>query len=302
MLQQSFTLDAPKNSEPMTEPLRLMAILAHPDDESLGFGGALARYASEGVETHLVTATLGDRGRFHEFRRGEDGHPGTVELGQIRSHELIRAAQALNVSNLEVLGYPDGELDQAPPAEAIGRIATVVRRARPQVVMTFAFDGSYGHPDHIAISQFTTAAMVAAADPAHRSSDPALAPHAVSKLYYLVSTPESWERYQRAFKKMSSTVDGVERYGNPWPEWAVSATLDTRAHWRTVWNAVSCHDSQVANFENLHTLTPEEQEALWGWQTFYRVFSTVNGGRAKEDDLFEGLRSPAAVSQQKEHA
>src|SRR6185436_13402530 len=129
---------------------------------------------------------------------------------------------------------------------------------------------------------------------------PGLAPHAVSKLYYLVTTPASWERYQSAFKKMTTTVDGVERHGNPWPEWAVSATLDTRAHWRTVWKAVSFHDSQVANFENLRNLTTEQQEALWGWQTFYRVFSTVNGGRAQEDDLFEGLRAPIPRTQ--EHA
>jgi LmbE family N-acetylglucosaminyl deacetylase len=278
-----------------------MAVLAHPDDESLGFGGVLARYASEGVETHLVTATLGERGRFREHRRGEPAHPGAEELARIRERELRGAARELGVREVTILGYQDGALDEADPREVIGRIAACVRRARPNVVITFPYDGSYGHPDHIAISQLTAAAVIAAADPGHRSSE-ALPPHAVSKLYYLVSTPTSWETYQSAFKKLTTLVDGVEREGSPWPEWAVSAVIDTREHWRTVWKAVSCHDSQVANFENLRHMTNEQHEDLWGRQTFYRVFSTVNGGRTREHDLFEGLRSGASISGQKEHA
>ena len=70
---------------PMPAPLRLLAILAHPDDETLGLGGTLARYASEGVETFLVTATRGQAGRFKELKKGEPGHPGPDALGAIRS-------------------------------------------------------------------------------------------------------------------------------------------------------------------------------------------------------------------------
>ena len=97
--------------------------------------------------------------------------------------------------------------------------------------------------------------------------------------------------YQAAFKKLTSTVDGVERQALSWPEWAITTFVDTRAHWPTVWRAVTCHDSQVANYRRLAELAPEHHEALWGWQSFYRAFSTVNGGRKRETDLFEGLRA-----------
>ncbi|HEU4335064.1 MAG TPA: hypothetical protein VFT32_11260, partial [Candidatus Eisenbacteria bacterium] len=85
-------------------------------------------------------------------------------------------------------------------------------------------------------------------------------------------------------------VDGVERQAVPWPEWAVTTIVETGEHWPTVWKAVQCHDSQIAGYERLRRLSPEHHEGLWGCQCFYRAFSTVNGGRRRETDLFEGLR------------
>lgn len=76
----------------------------------------------------------------------------------------------------------------------------------------------------------------------------------------------------------------------PWPEWAVTTRVDTADQWETVWEAVRCHASQIAVYQRLAELTPEHHAALWGRQTFYRVFSRVNGGRETEDDLFAGLR------------
>jgi len=264
-----------------------MAVLAHPDDESLGAGGTLARYAAEGIETYVVTATRGERGRYKEHRGG-DQHPGPEGLGRIREAELRAAAQVLGVREVSLLGYMDGDLDRADPREAVARIAGHVRRVRPQVVLTFAFEGGYGHPDHIAISQLTTAAMVTAADPTHASGG--TRPHAVSKLYYMAWPETAMAAYQAAFKKLTSTVDGVERQAQPWPDWAITTIIDTRPHWPTVWRAVSCHDSQVGNYRQLAELSPEHHAGLWGWQSYYRAFSTVNGGRGRETDLFEGLR------------
>ncbi len=264
-----------------------MAVLAHPDDESLGFGGALARYAAEGVETYLVTATLGQRGRFRGTPPGP-GHPGPEKMAEIREAELRGAVAALGVRDVELLRYMDGALDQVDPAEAIARIAAQLRRVRPQVVMTFASDGGYGHPDHIAICQFTTAAIVAAADPARANGGDL--PHAVSKLYYLAAPRPFWNAYQAAFKKLTMTVEGVERGAVEWPDWAITTVIDTRAVWPTVWKAVSCHDSQIAAYQVLKDMSPEHHEALWGRQHYYRAFSTVNGGRRVETDLFEGLR------------
>ena len=67
--------------------------------------------------------------------------------------------------------------------------------------------------------------------------------------------------------------------------------IDTRAYWETAWRAISCHQSQITAYERLKDLSPASHEALWGWQTFYRAFSLVNGGRHRETDLFEGLRA-----------
>ena len=112
----------------------------------------------------------------------------------------------LGVRELSLLDYRDQELDRADPREAVGRIVTHLRRVRPHVVLTFAPDGAYGHPDHVAICQFTTAAVVAAADPgfALDGPGPSLGPHAVSKLYYLAWPAAAHSAYEEAFRKLVS--------------------------------------------------------------------------------------------------
>jgi LmbE family N-acetylglucosaminyl deacetylase len=271
---------------------RLMAVLAHPDDESLGVGGTLAKYASEGVDVFLVTATRGDAGRYRGYRPSDDQHPGPVALAAIREGELRAAASVLGICEVSVLDYGDQLLDRANPREAVADIAGHLRRVRPDVVVTFGPDGAYGHPDHVAISQFTTAATVAAADSgfAVEGVDAAAPPHPVSKLYYIAWPETAWGAYEAAFKKLTSTVDGVERQATAWPEWAITTVIDTRHFSSTVSRAISCHESQVSAYQRLKELSPDHHEALWGRQSYYRVFSTVNGGRARETDLFEGIR------------
>lgn len=263
--------------------MRLMAVLAHPDDESLGIGGTLACYAAQGVETFVVTATRGERGRFFD----NNERPSDEEVGRVRERELRAAARELAVSEVTLLGYRDAELDAADPAEAVGRIVAQLRRVRPQVVLTFSHDGAYGHPDHIAISQLTQAACVAGAD---ASYDPGTPAHRVEKLYCFAWPQQLWDLYQRAFKKLVSKVDGVERAVNPWPEWQLTTRIDARSHWQSVWRAVRCHRTQMAVYAQLEALSPQEHATLWGDQYFYRIFSLVNGGRRVERDLFEGLR------------
>jgi LmbE family N-acetylglucosaminyl deacetylase len=265
-----------------------MAVLAHPDDESLGFGGTLAKYAAGGVDVFLLTATHGEAGRFRGHRSDDHEHPGRSALAQIRESELRAAAAALGLRDVCVLDYPDQQLDRARPGDVIECIAAHLRRVRPDVVVTFGPDGAYGHPDHIAISQFTTAAIVAAADAAF-ASDSALLPHSVSKLYYLAWPASTWADYEAAIRRLSTTVDGIERRPVPWPDWAITTVIDTSSVWATVWRAISCHESQVGSYEALKTLPPDHHAALWGRQSFYRAFSTVSGGRALETDLFEGI-------------
>ena len=205
-------------------------MLAHPDDESLGVGGTLAKYASEGVDVFLLTATRGDSGRYRGHRLGEHQHPGPAALANIRETELRAAASVLGVRDVSLLDYRDQYLDRANPREAVAGIAGHLRRVHPDVVVTFGPDGAYGHPDHIAISQFTTAAIVAAADSAFAFDgvDAAVPPHSVSKLYYMAWRGSTWEAYQAAFRKLFSTVDGVERQATAWPDWAITTVIDTR--------------------------------------------------------------------------
>jgi len=272
----------------MTRPedLRLMVVTAHPDDESLGFGGTVARYAAEGVEVSVVVGTRGERGRFGD---GSEPHPGVEQLGRIRESEMRAACDVLGVRHVRFLDYVDKDLDQADPGEATARVARYMRELRPQVVLTFDPYGAYGHPDHIAISQFASGAIVRAATPESipGGSDE---PHQVQKLYYVAWTNRVWEHYQGVFKAMQTKVDDEVRQSVAWPEWSVTTTTDAYDHWETVWQAVQCHRSQMAQYGPLTKLTPEDHRALWGPQEFYRVFSLVNGGRKRERDIFEGIR------------
>jgi LmbE family N-acetylglucosaminyl deacetylase len=268
----------------VTDPLRLMCVLAHPDDESLGTGGILAKYAAEGVATYLVTATRGERG----WQGAPRDDPGPRALGRLREGELRAAAGVLGLSGLSLLDYLDGELDRADPDRAVARIVEHVRRIRPQVVVTFAPDGATGHPDHIAISQLTAAACVAAADPRYAPSGrPA---HRVSKLYYFVESRAKVAVYNAAFGDTAMTVDGVKRASPGWEDWAITARVDATAHWRQVWQAIACHRSQLPGYDALTRLPEQRHAFLWGTQEFYRAFSLVNGGREVERDLFAGLR------------
>ena len=108
------------------------------------------------------------------------------------------------------------------------RIASHIRRVRPHVVLTFGPEGGYGHPDHIAISQLTTSAVVYAAQ--YGGADPAQKSIRLMRCRScttLAWTSRKWSAYQAALKKLTSTVDGVERQATPWPDWAVTTVIDT---------------------------------------------------------------------------
>ena len=269
----------------MANNLKLMCVLAHPDDESLGNGGILARYAAEGIKTSLVTATRGERGWLGDERE----YPGLQTLGQIRENELLDAAEVLDIRYVDFLDYIDGELDQVQPAEIIEKIVGHLRHVRPDVVVTFGPFGSYGHPDHIAISQFTTAAIVAAANPNsvyHQN----MAPHSVAKFYYMAETQALLGVYQEVFGALTMNIDNVRRSGVDWPDWSITTRINTWTYWNSVARAIACHRTQVPAYHVLDQLSQEQREILWGTQCYYRVFSLVNGGRQVEEDLFEGLR------------
>lgn len=264
----------------MTNQKKILAILAHPDDETLGVGGALAFYADRGVETHLICATRGQRGWFG----ADEDNPGEEALGKIREQELKEATKVLNIKTVKILDYMDGELDNADPAQIIPEIASHIQEIQPDVVLTFDPYGVYGHPDHIAISQFATAAIVQAA---MGVPDSLHAPYRVETLYYYVMTQEEGDSYQAAFGELVMHIDGVERRTIPWPDWSISVRMDTTAYVPQIWEAVRCHRSQLPGYNRLMELPDEQQRAIFGLQTFYRAYSMQSATRKQLNFLPE---------------
>lgn len=269
----------------MDEALRLLAIFPHPDDETLGLGSTMARYSAEGVETYLICATRGERGWFDS----EGPDPGLEEVGRIREAELRCAAENLGIHEVTFLDYIDGDVDQAKPEEIIGKIVAHIRRIKPQVVVTFGPDGAYGHPDHIAISQFTNAALVCAADQNFVTAN-IQPPYRVSKLYYMVDSMDVVNLANEAFGGISMEIDGVTRSHVGWADWQITTRLDNQESMEKVRQAMLCHKSQMPGFGPLTEWSAAELGKLLGTGHFYRASSLVNGGRNLETDLFEGLR------------
>lgn len=271
----------------MTDALKLICIVAHPDDETLGMGGILAKYHAEGIETYLLTATRGERG----WQGDAAENPGLTALGTIREAELHAAAAVLGITEVHLLDYLDADLDKADPKDVVSKIVAYLRRIRPQVVVTFGPDGVYGHPDHVAICQFATAAMTCAGDPDYQPNEAAkLAPNRVQKLYYMAETEVTVNQYRDLFGDIVMPIDGTERRLVIWNDWAITTRIDTTGYWQKIMQAVRCHKSQFASLGAVDQLTVEQQQHFRNPQTFYRAFSLVNGGRALETDLFAGLR------------
>jgi len=269
----------------MNETLKLMAIFPHPDDETLGLGSTLARYSAEGIGTYLVCATRGEHGWFES----EGPDPGLEGVAKIREAELRCAAEYLRLSEVNFLDYIDGDVDQANAEEIIGKLVSQIRRVKPQVVVSFGPDGAYGHPDHIALSQFTNAALVCAADRNFVDGN-IQAPHRVLKFYYMVDSLEIVKFANESFGGISMDIDGVTRHHVGWEDWAITTRLDNTQHLDKVQKAMLCHKSQLPGYGPMAGWTLAELAPIFGPGSFYRAFSLVNSGRTVETDLFEGLR------------
>lgn len=151
--------------------------LAHPDDESFLVAGVACKYSAQGVRLVLATATPGEAGKV-----GDPPVCSSKELPRVRESELRRAVDLLGIDVLHLLGYRDKELSKADPAQIRGQLVCLLRRYRPSLVITFDPSGFNQHPDHIAISRFTSDAIAAAADP--RWLPEAGKPHQVTRLLW----------------------------------------------------------------------------------------------------------------------
>ena len=198
---------------------RLLAIMAHPDDESMGVGGALARYAVEGAGVYLITATRGQLGWFGD----EASYPGPQILGAIREQELYAAARILGLREVHLLDYMDGALDQAQPSRIIAQLVTHIRRIRPQVVLTFDPNGYYGHPDHIAVSHWTVLAFQQATAPGRDGP----------RLLYYMAVPASLQ--QALGLNQLSAIDDA----------AITLAVDVLPVWERKLAAIRCHRTQL---------------------------------------------------------
>lgn len=281
--------------------LRLLTVLAHPDDETFGMGGTLALYAARGVEVHLVCATNGEAGTVSpEFMEGYS------EIAELRQDELRCAAEKLGVAGVHFLGYRDSgmvgtaenqhpdALAQADPQRVTSQIVELLRRFRPQVVVTHDPAGGYGHPDHIAVHQTTLAAFHAASDP-DRYPDRG-EPYQPQKLYYSTiplryldlliwvakltgKDPTRWGRNQ--------DLDLTELTDNSFP---IHARVNYRRVAQRKREATQCHASQLdmgASMRGLIGLLFRITRYS-RVETFMRAEPPVTDRRT-ERDLFAGI-------------
>ena len=205
----------------------LLYCLAHPDDESFSGAGTAMKYASRGARTVLVTATLGERGK-----TGDPAICTVAELPAVRERELRQAAEIIGFDEVHLLGYRDKELADAKPDEIRQKLVTIIRRTRPTVVITFDPNGFNIHPDHVAISRFTSDAIAAAADP--RWHVDAGEPHVVARLLWTppvapwdLSSPDSADSGSAALA--SNITPGID-FVIDVSEWRERRAAALRAH------------------------------------------------------------------------
>jgi LmbE family N-acetylglucosaminyl deacetylase len=176
----------------MTEPAerRLLLVFAHPDDESVFAGGVACGTVAERGRVALCTATPGEQGKL-----GDPPMCPRERLGAVRQAELMAACTELGIRTVRVLGYPDRGLASAPADTIRRQLVEIIRAVRPQVVVTFDPNGSNLHPDHVAISRFTSDAVAAAGDA--RWFHDLGAPHSVARLLWTLPV-RPWEVLRRS--------------------------------------------------------------------------------------------------------
>jgi LmbE family N-acetylglucosaminyl deacetylase len=273
----------------MADPvLTLMAVHAHPDDEALGTGGVLARYADEGVRTVLVTCTNGELGDAPGgIKPGDPAHDESIVV-PLRREELEASCRALGVSDLELLGYHDSGMEgwpqndapgsfwQTPVAEAGHRLAELMEKYRPQVVVTYDENGFYGHPDHIQANRITLAAIAEC--------------HIPDKLYY-TAVPRSAIRGMGDVLAEAGIDRPTEIEDNPdfgTPDELITTTVDCGAVANRKFASLAAHASQSDNIFFLG-MGEELFGAIMGTESFVRVQDSTHAP-TPEDDLFAGLR------------
>ena len=280
---------------------RLLTVLAHPDDESFGPGGTLAKYAAEGADVHIAICTDGAAGSVTEEFESSRG-----QLAEIRRLELEAAVEILG-AKLHMLGFRDsgyiGDPANEDPqafmnidgAQATWRIVQLIRTIRPQVVVTHDETGGYFHPDHIKAHEITLAAFQAAGDP-QQYPELGSEPYQPQRLYYTVF-PNRWLKLFRLVMRLrgqdvrrmgrNQDIDFTD-LGRPMDE--LHARIKTFDYWETKMAASAEHRSQGGGGGFAGWMPRWLQKRLFSWEYFIRACPpTPNGERFA--DLFEGVEN-----------
>jgi N-acetyl-1-D-myo-inositol-2-amino-2-deoxy-alpha-D-glucopyranoside deacetylase len=289
---------------------RLLLVHAHPDDETVGTGATMARYAADGAHVTLVTCTLGEEGEVLVPELAHLAAAAGDQLGGYRVLELTRAMSALGVTDFRFLGGPGRWRDsgmmglpqndrprafwRADPAEATAELVRIVREVRPQVLVTYDENGGYGHPDHIQTHRVAMAAVDAAADPG-------FAPEAgdawtIAKVYW-TATPRS--ALQSGIDLMISSggsnlfgVDSVDDLPFVVDDELITTTVSGgEERYAAKLAAMRAHASQISAGGPFFQLAERVGREAFGREHFRLVRGTPGpvGPDGRESDLFAGL-------------
>jgi mycothiol S-conjugate amidase len=282
-------------------PLCLLTIHAHPDDESSKGAGSVARYSADGIHTVLVCCTGGEEGDI--LNPAMDTPDVRAHLPEVRQRELEQAAKIIGYDEVVLLGYRDSGMAGTPSNddprsfaradldEAIGRIVAVLRRARPQVVVTYPDDQQgYPHPDHLRVHAVTFPAVDAAADPAaYPEAGP---PWRVRKVYY-----SAWSRARVVAMHEKFLELGLESpydahwFERPSHDESITTRIDTTGFGDVRRLALQAHATQVDPTSKFwFGLPPEIGDLVYPVDDFTLARSDVETS-LPEDDLFSGLRA-----------
>ncbi|MCL4359807.1 PIG-L family deacetylase [Patescibacteria group bacterium] len=226
---------------------KLLAVFAHPDDETFSCGATLAKYHAAGWEVNLVTATKGEAGLTGPYKNTDK-----VVLGSIRQKELEAAAELLGITFVTFLDYQDGKLSSLTPGDLEDAVYRILAEYAPDIVVTFEPGGISNHPDHRKISLSTTFAFQKYAEDRERASGQPLRADQEPKLYY-VCQPASLVRYMQDKKILPEKV-----FDKPWVGTAdklITAVIDITKFEKTKLRALSCHVSQEEDVDRFTRMT-----------------------------------------------
>jgi LmbE family N-acetylglucosaminyl deacetylase len=283
-------------SKTKTDQLTLLIVHAHPDDESISTGGILSKYSADGVRTVVTYCTRGEAGDIlnPDFVAPQPG----MSITDIRAIELEKALNVLDVKSVNFLGYRDSGMAGTPEnnhpqafaladkQEATARLVEIIRRVRPQVIITYNEKGTYLHPDHIMANRVTRLAFNASGDQDYNINE-GLAPWQPSRLYY---TAIPLDRIRRLYRLIADQDEdpGFDPEILGTPEEKISAVIDVRKFLTRKLEALNCHQSQMNPNGIFRRMPADMREEAMG----YEHFECVNGctpTNGKLSDLFEGL-------------